>query len=117
MQQARGESRKLIEDARAFKAERINQAEGQASKFTSMLVEYQKAPDITRQRLLYEAMEEVLPGITKFIVDSETGILPPIAFTQTLIKLNDNPLPIKYLKPSSFSCFFKFSNAFFFINF
>ena len=80
--QARGESWKLIEDARAFKAERINQAEGQASKFTSMLVEYQKAPDITRQRLLYEAMEEVLPGITKFIVDSETGILPILPLGQ-----------------------------------
>ena len=80
--QARGESRKLIEDARAFRAQRINTAEGQASKFTSMLVEYQKSPNVTRQRLLYEAMEEVLPGITKFIVDTETGILPILPLGQ-----------------------------------
>ena len=80
--QARGESRKLIEDARAFRAQRINAAEGQASKFTSMLVEYKKSPNVTRQRLLYEAMEEVLPGITKFIVDTETGILPILPLGQ-----------------------------------
>ena len=80
--QARGESRKLIEDARAFRAQRINTAEGQASKFTSMLVEYKKSPNVTRQRLLYEAMEEVLPGITKFIVDTETGILPILPLGQ-----------------------------------
>ena len=80
--QARGESRKLIEDARAFRAQRINVAQGQASKFTSMLVEYQKSPNVTRQRLLYEAMEEVLPGITKFIVDTETGILPILPLGQ-----------------------------------
>ena len=80
--QARGESRKLIEDARAFRAQRINTAQGQASKFTSMLVEYQKSPNVTRQRLLYEAMEEVLPGITKFIVDTETGILPILPLGQ-----------------------------------
>lgn len=80
--QARGESRKLIEDARAFRAQRINVAQGQASKFTSMLVEYKKSPNVTRQRLLYEAMEEVLPGITKFIVDTETGILPILPLGQ-----------------------------------
>ena len=79
---ARGESMKLIEDARAFRAQRVNTSQGQASKFTSMLFEYKKAPNITRQRLLYEAMEEVLPGITKFIVDTETGILPILPLGQ-----------------------------------
>ncbi|SVB91029.1 uncharacterized protein METZ01_LOCUS243883, partial [marine metagenome] len=79
---ARGESRKLIEDARAYKATRINTAEGQASKFTSILIEYRKAPNITRQRLLYETMEEVLPGITKFIIDTESGILPILPLGQ-----------------------------------
>jgi membrane protease subunit HflK len=80
--QARGESRKLIEDARAFKATRVNIAEGQASKFTSILIEYEKAPNITRQRLLYETMEEVLPDITKFIIDTESGILPILPLGQ-----------------------------------
>ena len=79
---ARGESMKLIEDARAFKAQRINTSQGLASKFTSMLVQYKKAPDITRKRLLYETMEEGLPGITKFIVDAETGILPILPLGQ-----------------------------------
>jgi len=79
---ARGESMKLIEDARAFRAQRINSAEGRASKFTSMLAEYRKSPSITRQRLLYETMEEVLPEITKYIVDTETGILPILPLGQ-----------------------------------
>ena len=38
-----------------------------------MLEEYEKAKDVTRQRLYLEAMEEILPGITKFIVAAESG--------------------------------------------
>ena len=49
--------------------ERIAAAEGEAGRFLAILAEYEKAQDVTRQRLYLEAMEEILPGITKFIVD------------------------------------------------
>ena len=73
---ARGDARKQIEDARAFKAQRVNEAAGQAGQFTAILTEYRKSPDVTRQRLVLEAMEEILPGITKYIVDPDTGVFP-----------------------------------------
>ena len=66
---ARGEAAKVVEAAEADKAERVNLATGRAEKFKAILAEYVKAPDITRQRLYLEAMEEILPNVDKFIVD------------------------------------------------
>ena len=70
---ARGEAARLTESAEAFKEEKVALAEGQAQRFVVILEEYKKAPGITRQRLFLEAMEEMLPGITKFIVSEEAG--------------------------------------------
>ncbi len=70
---ARGDAARLTESAEAFKETRVAQATGQAERFIAVLQEYRKAPDVTRQRLYLEAMEEILPGVTKFIVDSENG--------------------------------------------
>lgn len=66
---ARGDAAVLIEAAKAFKETRVAEATGQAERFLSVLAEYRKAPDVTRQRLYLEAMEDVLPGVKKFIVD------------------------------------------------
>ena len=70
---ARGEAARLVEAAEAFKQEKVALAEGQARRFEVILEEYKKAPAITRQRLYLEAMEDMLPGITKFIVSEEAG--------------------------------------------
>ncbi|MDP6799479.1 MAG: FtsH protease activity modulator HflK [SAR202 cluster bacterium] len=70
---ARGEAARLVQAAEAFKQEKVAIAEGQAARFLSILAEYEKAKDVTRQRLYLEAMEEMLPGITKFIVSEESG--------------------------------------------
>ena len=70
---SRGQASRLVQGAEAFKQEKIAVAEGQAARFLSILEEYKKAPIVTRQRLYLEAMEEILPGITKFIVSEETG--------------------------------------------
>lgn len=72
---ARGEAARFIENAEAFKAQRVNLAKGQAERFIAILSEYRKAPDVTRQRLYLEAMEEILPGVTKFIVDPGTDLV------------------------------------------
>ncbi|MDA1189372.1 MAG: FtsH protease activity modulator HflK [Chloroflexi bacterium] len=78
-----GEARRIRELAEAFKQEQVALAEGQSSRFLSVLEEYSKAPDVTRQRLYLEAMEDILPGITKFIVPPQTGsgILPFLPLT------------------------------------
>ena len=69
--EARGQAQQIIQPANAFKQARIARAEGEASRFTSILAEYQNSQDVTRQRLYLEAMEEVLPGVSKIIVSPE----------------------------------------------
>ena len=68
---ARGEAERIIQDAEAFKRQRIAKAEGEAGRFLSVLREYEKAKDVTRQRIYLEAMEEILPGIRKFVISPE----------------------------------------------
>jgi membrane protease subunit HflK len=70
---ARGEARSMVLAAEAYKAEKVTRAEGDVAKFLAVLAEYDKAKEVTRKRLYLEAMEKVLPGIRKFIIDSETG--------------------------------------------
>ena len=87
---ARGEAARSIENAEAFKAQRVNLATGQAERFIAILTEYRKAPKVTRQRLYLEAMEEVLPSVTKFIVDPGTDI---VVVTKEAESENLLPLP------------------------
>ena len=74
---ARGEAERVLQGAEAFRRERIAKAEGEAGRFLAILREFEKAKDVTRQRLYLEAMEEILPGISKFVVspDAEGGII------------------------------------------
>ena len=68
---ARGEAQRIIQAAEAFKRERVAKAEGEAGRFLSVLEEFRKAEDVTRQRLYLEAMEEILPGIVKFVISPQ----------------------------------------------
>ena len=72
---ATGEAAKVTEAAQGFKTGRIARAQGEADGFEAILEGYLLSPDVTRQRLYLEAMEEVLPGVTKFIL-SDSGVLP-----------------------------------------
>ena len=73
---ARGEAEAMIREAEGFKEARIKRSEGDVAKFKAMLKEYKKAKSITKKRLYLEAMEDILPGIEKFIVpDGEGGNL------------------------------------------
>ena len=70
---AQAEADKIVKDAEAFKAERINEATGQVARFNAMYEEYIKNPVVTKERMYYEAMEEVLPDL-KLIIDSGEGV-------------------------------------------
>ncbi len=76
---SKGEAKKLIETAKGYAAERVNQAQGDVAKFESIYAEYTKAPDVTRQRMYIETMAKVLPLIPeKWIIEqggAEGGIL------------------------------------------
>lgn len=75
--QAQAKADGIIKDAEARKTERINEATAQVSRFNAMYQEYIKNPAITKQRMFYEAMEQVLPGL-KVIIESPTGDMQTI---------------------------------------
>jgi membrane protease subunit HflK len=66
---AEAEADRIIQEAEAEKAARINEANGQVARFTEEYDEYINYPLITKQRLFFEAMEEVLPTL-KIVIDS-----------------------------------------------
>ena len=74
---ARGDAARLLQDAEAFRQQRIALSTGESEYFLAILNEFRKAPDVTRQRLYLEAMEEILPGIQKIIGDPDRIILSP----------------------------------------
>lgn len=70
---ARGQAAREIQEAQGYKEAIIAQAEGQASRFQQILAEYQQAPDITRQRMYLEKMEQVLTNSSKLLIDQSGG--------------------------------------------
>jgi membrane protease subunit HflK len=80
---ARGEADQTIAEAEAYRAERVNQALGEAARFKELVAAYRQAPDITRQRLYIEMMNEVLPTVKQLYVVDEAvkGILPLLNLT------------------------------------
>jgi len=76
--EAKGKAEQVIADAGAFAVSLVNRAKGDASNFNARLVEYRRAPDVTRKRLYIEAMEEIFSSMDKLvIVDSKVrGVLP-----------------------------------------
>ena len=65
---ARGQAKEREKQAEAYAFRRVNEARGQAEKFSLLLAEYRKAPEITRRRLYLEAMQAILPGLQKKII-------------------------------------------------
>jgi membrane protease subunit HflK len=82
---ARGEAARIVETAEGFKQGRIALAQGEADGFKELLEGYLNSKDVTRQRLYLEAMEEILPGTTKFVVTGEVadGVLPFLPLSST----------------------------------
>ena len=70
---ARGQVAQLLEEAEAYRAQVVNEAQGEASRFTSVLTEYAKAPDVTRKRLYLETLERVFGDVDKVILDEGAG--------------------------------------------
>ena len=70
---ATGTAARLKEEAEAYKARIVAQAQGDAQRFSSVLAEYQKAPQVTRDRMYLDTMQQVYSNVTKVIVDSRQG--------------------------------------------
>ena len=71
--EARGAAKRQLEEANAYKAEVVANAQGEADRFNKLLGEYQKAPQVTRERLYLDAIQEVYGNTNKVMVDVESG--------------------------------------------
>ncbi len=90
---AEAESDKILQDAEASKQQRINEANGQVARFNAMYEEYAKYPEVTKKRMFYEAVEDILPEI-KVIIQSADGntstVLPLDSFvSESNSSIND----------------------------
>ena len=68
-----GSASRLKEESEAYKARIVAQAEGDAQRFRSVLTEYQKAPQVTRDHMYTDAMQQVYANVTKVLVESKQG--------------------------------------------
>nr|WP_314491912.1 FtsH protease activity modulator HflK [uncultured Pseudomonas sp.] len=71
--EARGQAQRIIEDANGYRDEVIARAKGEADRFTKLVAEYNKAPDVTRQRLYLETMQEVYSNTSKVLISTKDG--------------------------------------------
>ena len=82
---SRGEAQQMLEAAAAYKERKVNEAAGDAARFTQVAAEYDKAAQVTGQRLYVETMEQILPKIRKLIVDQNGNL------DLTIIRKGDTP--------------------------
>ena len=73
--EAEGQAEQILRDAEGRRAARIEQATGEATRFKKLAEEYEKAPEVTRERLLLEVLERILPRVEKVIVDKDVAVL------------------------------------------
>src|SRR5881398_4267857 len=80
---ASGRAKERLKQAEAYAFNRVNQAKGDAEKFTLLLSEYRKAPDVTRRRIYLEQMQAILPALQKKVIvdDSLKNILQTLPLT------------------------------------
>ena len=70
---ARGMAARLQQEAEGYRTRVIEQAEGDASRFRQIVAEYNKAPQVTRDRLYIEAMQQIMSNTTKVLIDQKGG--------------------------------------------
>ena len=75
---ARGEAERVLREAEGYREERVLRAQGDAARFKALAAAYRAAPDVTRERLHLETVEQVLAGAEKVLVDGDLGdgVLP-----------------------------------------
>jgi len=71
--EARGTAQRVMEEANAYREEVVARATGEAQRFSALLAAYEVAPDVTRERLYIETLQQVYANTPKVLVDSESG--------------------------------------------
>lgn len=71
--EARGQAQRIIEEANGYRDEVVSRAQGEADRFSKLAGEYRKAPEVTRERLYLDAMQDVLSQSSKVLVTGQQG--------------------------------------------
>lgn len=71
--EARGQAVKMLEEAKGYRVQVVKQAEGESERFSQLLNEYEKAPQVTRERLYLDSVERVLSNSGKVVIDTKGG--------------------------------------------
>lgn len=82
---ARGEAAKITQEAEGYKKQTVSKAQGDSSRFKALYEQYRKAPQVTRQRLYLETMEEILSKNPKILIDRNQGgpgVVPYLALPE-----------------------------------
>jgi modulator of FtsH protease HflK len=84
---ARGQAAQMVLEAEGYREQRLIRAEGDAARFLALLTEYEKAPEVMRERLYLESIERILSGSQIYVMENgQNGVLP-------FLPLNNNPIP------------------------
>ncbi|MCF7645943.1 FtsH protease activity modulator HflK [Bacillus subtilis] len=86
--QARGEAAQVREDAAGYKTRMVQEAEGESQRFNSVLNIYKQSPDVTRDRLFIETMEQVLKDSNKVIIEGGNNVMPYLPLTELMRQQN-----------------------------
>ncbi|NVK24867.1 MAG: FtsH protease activity modulator HflK [Gammaproteobacteria bacterium] len=98
---ARGQVNRMVQEATAYKQGKILAAEGQVAKFEQLLPQYKAAPEVTRQRLYLETMEQVFSNTSKVLVDTEgSGNMMYLPLDKIIQKQNSNA-PVTVERPAA----------------
>ncbi len=71
--EARGEAQRMLEEASGYRDSVVARAQGEAERFRKLVAEYRQAPEVTRERLYLDTMQEVMNSTTKVLVTGESG--------------------------------------------
>ena len=90
---ARGAAAKLVAEAEAYRAEVVNRAAGDASRFDQVYQAYQANPDVTKERIYIETVEEIFSNVEKIIIDEPaggSGVVPYLPLRELNKKSGEN---------------------------
>ncbi|MFQ5469603.1 MAG: FtsH protease activity modulator HflK [Gammaproteobacteria bacterium] len=97
---ARGAAARMLEESVAYKEQVVAQAEGEADRFSKVLAEYEKAPEVTRERLYLDALEKVMSNTSKVMLDVDGGgnmLLLPL--DRIMQGATGNSFPVTTVRP------------------
>jgi membrane protease subunit HflK len=96
-----GSASRLKEEADAYKSRVVSQAQGDSQRFRSVLTEYQKAPQVTRDRMYLDTMQQVYSNATKVLIDSKQGSNLLYLPLDKIMQMSSQPAPLGQEVPQS----------------